>query len=119
MAFRLAVMPFLPKPISGRQSSRSLPTRRMRRSRNGEAVAGLCGPHRGARSAARAGVLPGRFRAGATQLHDGGGRLWLTGAYAALVFRSEEHTSELQSRGHLVCRHLLEKKNKLKRANFD
>src|SRR5690625_6525436 len=23
--------------------------------------------------------------------------------------RSEEHTSELQSRGHLVCRHLLEK----------
>src|SRR5437870_3136693 len=29
-------------------------------------------------------------------------------------FRSEEHTSELQSRGHLVCRLLLEKK---KRAN--
>src|SRR5690625_2722753 len=27
-----------------------------------------------------------------------------------LVFRSEEHTSELQSRGHLVCRLLLEKK---------
>src|SRR5690625_7059273 len=26
--------------------------------------------------------------------------------------RSEEHTSELQSRGHLVCRLLLEKKNK-------
>src|SRR5215510_16102534 len=25
-------------------------------------------------------------------------------------FRSEEHTSELQSRGHLVCRLLLEKK---------
>src|SRR5690625_5343042 len=24
--------------------------------------------------------------------------------------RSEEHTSELKSRGHLVCRHLLEKK---------
>src|SRR5271166_3103286 len=30
----------------------------------------------------------------------------------AVVFRrSEEHTSELQSRGHLVCRLLLEKKN--------
>src|SRR5690625_7003744 len=29
-----------------------------------------------------------------------------------LVKRSEEHTSELQSRGHLVCRLLLEKKNK-------
>src|SRR5690625_5450411 len=28
-----------------------------------------------------------------------------------LPFRSEEHTSELQSRGHLVCRRLLEKKN--------
>src|SRR5439155_26399467 len=28
------------------------------------------------------------------------------------AFRSEEHTSELQSRGHLVCRLLLEKKKK-------
>src|SRR5690625_6117552 len=28
-----------------------------------------------------------------------------------MVLRSEEHTSELQSRGHLVCRLLLEKKN--------
>src|SRR5690625_6808769 len=30
---------------------------------------------------------------------------------AAVHARSEEHTSELQSRGHLVCRLLLEKKN--------
>src|SRR5207253_8611034 len=30
---------------------------------------------------------------------------------AFLGNRSEEHTSELQSRGHLVCRLLLEKKN--------
>src|SRR5690625_6985580 len=29
--------------------------------------------------------------------------------------RSEEHTSELQSRGHLVCRLLLEKKNNRQR----
>src|SRR5207253_7027411 len=29
---------------------------------------------------------------------------------ARLMDRSEEHTSELQSRGHLVCRLLLEKK---------
>src|SRR5690625_5670668 len=29
-----------------------------------------------------------------------------------LLHRSEEHTSELQSRGHLVCRLLLEKKKK-------
>src|SRR5207253_11342076 len=28
------------------------------------------------------------------------------------MLRSEEHTSELQSRGHLVCRLLLEKKNR-------
>src|SRR5690625_5502665 len=33
--------------------------------------------------------------------------LWL----GLLLFRSEEHTSELQSRGHLVCRLLLEKKS--------
>src|SRR5690625_5865254 len=31
---------------------------------------------------------------------------------ATLPNRSEEHTSELQSRGHLVCRLLLEKKNR-------
>src|SRR5690625_6940472 len=29
-----------------------------------------------------------------------------------MELRSEEHTSELQSRGHLVCRLLLEKKKK-------
>src|SRR5439155_19376390 len=31
-------------------------------------------------------------------------------AMGQTVWRSEEHTSELQSRGHLVCRLLLEKK---------
>src|SRR5690625_6593523 len=30
-----------------------------------------------------------------------------------LATRSEEHTSELQSRGHLVCRLLLEKKHRI------
>src|SRR5690625_5978969 len=30
--------------------------------------------------------------------------------------RSEEHTSELQSRGHLVCRLLLEKKKKKRQS---
>src|SRR3989442_7555436 len=34
-------------------------------------------------------------------------------AISVLFNRSEEHTSELQSRPHLVCRLLLEKKNKL------
>src|SRR5690625_6952350 len=33
-------------------------------------------------------------------------------AYYLYEARSEEHTSELQSRGHLVCRLLLENKNK-------
>src|SRR5690625_6197328 len=32
--------------------------------------------------------------------------------------RSEEHTSELQSRGHLVCRLLLEKKKKYSKNNL-
>src|SRR5690625_6690701 len=32
--------------------------------------------------------------------------------------RSEEHTSELQSRGHLVCRLLLEKKKIIKDKNI-
>src|SRR3712207_8759041 len=33
--------------------------------------------------------------------------------YRMIPFRSEEHTSELQSRQYLVCRLLLEKKNKI------
>src|SRR5207253_7541158 len=38
------------------------------------------------------------------------GKNWYDPYYEPL-WRSEEHTSELQSRGHLVCRLLLEKKN--------
>src|SRR5439155_6626578 len=36
------------------------------------------------------------------------------GPMTATYSRSEEHTSELQSRGHLVCRLLLEKKKSKK-----
>src|SRR5437899_9638532 len=36
---------------------------------------------------------------------------WHGSRYACRCFRSEEHTSELQSLRHLVCRLLLEKKN--------
>src|SRR2546422_3293076 len=36
---------------------------------------------------------------------------------AAITGRSEEHTSELQSRLHLVCRLLLEKKKKKSKRN--
>src|SRR2546422_7106597 len=35
---------------------------------------------------------------------------YLGGAFGIALLRSEEHTSELQSRLHLVCRLLLEKK---------
>src|SRR5437870_9636990 len=38
----------------------------------------------------------------------------LVDPYRWLEDRSEEHTSELQSRGHLVCRLLLEKKKNTK-----
>src|SRR5690625_6600346 len=38
------------------------------------------------------------------------GQLWPASKALARAVRSEEHTSELQSRGHLVCRLLLEKK---------
>src|SRR5690625_37584 len=51
-------------------------------------------------------------------IHGGGfvggspGGPWFDGdSFAGHGVRSEEHTSELQSRGHLVCRLLLEKKN--------
>src|SRR5439155_22488693 len=40
--------------------------------------------------------------------HEGNGRSVVSPPPA----RSEEHTSELQSRGHLVCRLLLEKKKR-------
>src|SRR5207253_10953291 len=46
--------------------------------------------------------------------------IWTNGAIAERrVFpaRSEEHTSELQSRGHLVCRLLLEKKKQKQRES--
>src|SRR5439155_16396928 len=39
--------------------------------------------------------------------------------YVAPGTRSEEHTSELQSRGHLVCRLLLEKKKNKKYLQYN
>src|SRR2546421_1200269 len=49
------------------------------------------------------------------QAEDGIRDLIVTGvqiSYAVFCLRSEEHTSELQSRSDLVCRLLLEKKKK-------
>src|SRR3712207_9591431 len=52
--------------------------------------------------------LPGRTRLLAQSLHVGRVRCRVRRRHA----RSEEHTSELQSRQYLVCRLLLEKKKK-------
>src|SRR2546430_4270150 len=41
--------------------------------------------------------------------------LRVAGAQENSIYRSEEHTSELQSQSNLVCRLLLEKKKKQKR----
>src|SRR5437870_6498915 len=49
---------------------------------------------------------------GLTLLTFGGGVTVKGRPLLAVPLRSEEHTSELQSRGHLVCRLLLEKKKK-------
>src|SRR3712207_6973146 len=40
------------------------------------------------------------------------GQRWMRAQHDSQVERSEEHTSELQSRQYLVCRLLLEKKKK-------
>src|SRR3712207_6943819 len=57
---------------------------------------------------------------GQTQVGNEEGRLLCrpkrrTRPWRAASWRSEEHTSELQSRQYLVCRLLLEKKNTLER----
>src|SRR5256884_3927837 len=54
----------------------------------------------------------GRFSAGANT-NVGSGYWTSVVASGQTIYRSEEHTSELQSRLHLVCRLLLEKKKKL------
>src|SRR5438045_6699885 len=58
-------------------------------------------------------ILAALVAAGSLQLRDRHvSRTRLTYAPLALGARSEEHTSELQSLRHLVCRLLLEKKNR-------
>src|SRR5690625_6929443 len=65
------------------------------------------------RGPAAPGVTPWYLRPWAT----GAACLSSGGPHAARPSRSEEHTSELQSRGHLVCRLLLEKKHKSHHRN--
>src|SRR3989449_5443901 len=66
-------------------------------------------PHLPAEAGGAGGEENGILEGDAEQL--GGAR----GGAGARHVRSEEHTSELQSRLHLVCRLLLEKKKKKKR----
>src|SRR5439155_11702191 len=58
------------------------------------------------------GYIPGNLRV-VPEESKGIGKIILDASFSPVrrVSRSEEHTSELQSRGHLVCRLLLEKKN--------
>src|SRR5699024_12749764 len=51
-------------------------------------------------------------RAGQALLCDNGKHAWASSGFDFIYFRSEEHTSELQSRFDLVCRLLLEIKKK-------
>src|SRR3712207_7051899 len=53
----------------------------------------------------------------AQQQQDRAGRLNRPAQFSSPDRRSEEHTSELQSRQYLVCRLLLEKKKKSKKRN--
>src|SRR5258707_7225406 len=59
------------------------------------------------------------FRSTANQVNQFGGYTGMQPAdFRRFVLRSEEHTSELQSRQYLVCRLLLEKK-KIKQQHED
>src|SRR3712207_8474360 len=74
-------------------------------------------------AAAAAGRLSGPVYVVKAQIHAGGrgkGKFKELGADAkGGVRRSEEHTSELQSRQYLVCRLLLEKKKKITHRIYD
>src|SRR5687768_18031962 len=60
------------------------------------------------------GVKSGHYEVRYKTSHD-----WPIAFATVLLSRSEEHTSELQSRLHLVCRLLLEKKKNKKKQNKD
>src|SRR2546422_6153883 len=84
--------------------SSSWPSRHASSPRYGRRALGPSG--RARERAARAGLARARAMA------DGVGGRGREPDDPARVLRSEEHTSELQSRLHLVCRLLLEKKKK-------
>src|ERR1035437_10671685 len=57
--------------------------------------------------------LPSRNGQRCFQIPDCVKRCWIGSRIGHTLSRSEEHTSELQSRQYLVCRLLLEKKNNM------
>src|SRR5690554_7574398 len=75
---------------------------------NRRVATGVSGIFQTARSHHCAEQFPGTGRRPDTVVHQ----RWHEPVQGYLPWRSEEHTSELQSRPHLVCRLLLEKKNK-------
>src|SRR3712207_8787499 len=80
-----------------------------------KAVIAHHGPHRvgiGAREGYAAGLLQGQYPVVLEQYDR------LRGQFVSRFARSEEHTSELQSRQYLVCRLLLEKKTTTLRHNI-
>src|SRR2546430_3649997 len=85
--------------------------KRLERTLSPRIIAGVCGG-----LARYFGLSPAVFRLGLIVLTLLGGAGILVYLAAVLVIpeegRSEEHTSELQSQSNLVCRLLLEKKNK-------
>src|SRR5207253_8039932 len=84
----------------------SFPTRR-----SSDLVAEAC-PHALRAPAVRLGTAAVPTPSGKVRPHALPNTERIVAALRRLLDRSEEHTSELQSRGHLVCRLLLEKKNK-------
>src|SRR5690554_7136021 len=92
-----------------RATKLSIPT--IRRVMKALSDAGLVIAQRGAKGGYRLARSAGQIRIlDVVQAFEG--PISLTECTSEDVQRSEEHTSELQSRPHLVCRLLLEKKNK-------
>src|SRR2546422_8505365 len=60
-------------------------------------------------------LVRGAQRSGISRFAEGIASTAVVADRGMCSIRSEEHTSELQSRLHLVCRLLLEKKKKIKR----
>src|SRR2546422_7825796 len=77
---------------------------------------GVVDPHRVSERPHALGMAEARRRGHQGELDEWHGGLLDEDARRLAAWRSEEHTSELQSRLHLVCRLLLEKKKRLASA---